>query len=120
MASTRNKNMPNDYCLQQRSYMESRNYAEYTYSQVGRAYNNALPTMGITPSRMPREAFSQNSVEIESALFGINSTNLVSPEKPVNPELTKLPEISYFDRLPLYMPENMVVQTGQRPFPIPK
>lgn len=76
--------------------------------------------MGITPSHMPREAFSRNSVEIESALFGINSTNLVTPEKPVKPELTRLPEISYFDRLPLYMPENMVVQTDQRPFPIPK
>jgi hypothetical protein len=120
MASTRNKNMPNDYCLQQRSYMDSRNYAEYTYSQVGRAYNNALPIMGITPSHMPREAFSRNSVEIESALFGINSTNLVTPEKPVNPELTNLPEISYFDRLPVYMPEKLVVQTDQRPFPIPK
>ena len=120
MASTRNKNMPNDYCLQQRSYMDTRNYAEYTYSQVGRAYNNALPTMGITPSHMPREAFSRNSVEIESALFGINSTNLVTPETPVNPELTRLPEISYFDRLPVYMPEKLVVQTDQRPFPIPK
>ena len=109
MASTRNKNMPNDYCLQQRSYMDSRNYAEYTYSQLGRAYNNALPVMGITPSHMPREAFSQNSVEIESALFGINSTNLVTPEKPLNPELIKLPEISYFDRVSLYMPEQLVV-----------
>ena len=69
---------------------------------------------------MPREAFSRNSVEIESALFGINSTNLVTPEKPVNPELTNLPEISYFDRLPVYMPEKLVVQTDQRPFPIPK
>ena len=69
---------------------------------------------------MPREAFSRNSVEIESALFGINSTNLVTPETPVNPELTRLPEISYFYRLPMYMPENMVVQTDQRPFPVPK
>ena len=120
MASTRNKNMPNDYCLQQRSYMDARNYNQYAYSQFGRAYNNALPNMGVMPSRMPREAFSSNSVEIESALFGINSTNLVTPQKPVDPKLIKLPEIAYFDRLPMYMPENMVVQTDQRPFPIPK
>ena len=120
MASTRNKNTPNDYCLQQRSYTDSSKYTDYTYSQVGRAYKNALPCMGIMPSHMPREAFSQNSVEIESSLFGINSTNLVTPEKPVVPQLTKLPEVSYFDRLPVYMPENMVIQTDQRPFPIPK
>ena len=120
MASTRNNNTPSDYCLQQRSYADSKNYTGYTYSQYGRAYNNALPTMGITPSHMPREAFSYNSVEIESALFGINSTNLVTPEKPVVPNLINLPEVSYFNRLPVYMPENMVVQTDQRPFPIPK
>jgi hypothetical protein len=120
MASTRNKNTPNDYCLQQRSYMDSSLYTDYKYSQVGRAYTNALPTMGITPSHMPREAFSHNSVEIESALFGINSTNLVTPEKPIVPQLIQLPEQSYFNRLPVYMPEHMVVQTDQRPFPIPK
>jgi hypothetical protein len=120
MASTRNKNTPNDYCLQQRSYTDSSKYTDYTYSQVGRAYMNALPCMGIMPSHMPREAFSQNSIEIESSLFGINSTNLVTPEKPIVPQLTKLPEVSYFDRLPVYMPENMVIQTDQRPFPIPK
>jgi hypothetical protein len=120
MASTRNNNMPSDYCLQQRSYMDNRNYIEYKYSQQGRAYDNAIPCMGITPSHMPREAFSHNSVEIESSLFGINATNLVTPQKPVEPELKKLKEISYFERLSVLMPEAMVVQTDQRPFPVPK
>ena len=50
MASTRNNNMPSDYCLQQKSYMDTRNYNEYQYSQVGRAYNNAIPALGIMPS----------------------------------------------------------------------
>jgi hypothetical protein len=120
MASTRNNNTMSDYCLQQKSYKNSRNYIDYTYSQQGRAFNNALPTVGITPSHMPREAFSKNSVEIESALFGINATNLVNPEKPVNPKLEKLPEISYFERLPMYMPEPLIIHENQRPFPIPK
>ena len=120
MASTRNKNCAADYKLEQRRMAESALYNEYEYSQVGRAYNNAMPDIGITPSHMPRSAFSHNSVEIESALFGINATNLVTPEKPMNPELIKLPEISYFDRVSLYMPEQLVVQTDQRPFPIPK
>ena len=60
MASTRNKNTPNDYCLQQRSYTDSSKYTDYTYSQVGRAYMNAMPCVGIMPSHMPREAFSKN------------------------------------------------------------
>lgn len=120
MASTRNNNTPNDYCLQQRSYMDSRLYTDYKYSQQGRAYTNAMPCMGITPSHMPREAFSKNSIEIESSLFGINATNLVTPQEPIVPELTKLPEISYFERTALYMPEKLVIETDQRPFPIPK
>ena len=31
MASTRNNNKPNDYCLQQRGYNESRNYLDYQF-----------------------------------------------------------------------------------------
>ena len=115
-----NKNTPSDYCLQQRSYKYSLKYNEYVNSQIKRAYNNALPCMGIMPSHMPREAFSKNSVEIESSLFGINSTNLVNPQQPVIPNLKTLPEVSYFDRLPMYMPESLVIETDQRPFPIPK
>ena len=120
MASTRNNNMPSDYCLQQKSYTDTQKYTGYEYSQVGRAYKNAMPCMGITPSHMPREAFSTNSVEIESSLFGINSTNLVNPQTPITPNLKTLPEISYFDRLPTYIPEPLVVEKAQRPFPIPK
>lgn len=120
MASTRNKNTPNDYCLQQRSYNDSLKYNEYKYSQSGRAFENAIPCVGIMPSHMPREAFSNNSVEIESALFGINSTNLVTPQAPVQPELKQLPEKSFFDRMTMYMPEPMVVEKFQRPFPTPK
>ena len=120
MASTRNNNMPSDYCLQQQSYTDTQKHTGYEYSQAGRAYTNAMPCMGITPSHMPREAFSTNSVEIESSLFGINSTNLVNPETPIVPNLKILPEISYFDRLPTYIPEPLVVEKAQRPFPIPK
>ena len=120
MASTRNNNCPSDYCLQQKSYADGRNYIDYKYSQAGRAYNTSIPCLGIMPSHMPREAFSCNSVEIESSLLGINSTNLVNPQTPIKPSLKQLPEKSFFERLPMYMPEPMVIEYKQRPFPIPK
>jgi hypothetical protein len=69
---------------------------------------------------MPREAFSMNSVEIESSLFGINANNLVNPQAPITPVLIRLPEVCYFNTLPLYIPEPLVVEAAQRPFPIPK
>jgi len=119
MASTRNKNTTSDYCLEQKQNTHIFGYTEYNNSQYGNAYYNALPTVGITPSHMPRQAFSKNSVDIESALFGINSTNLVTPQAPVVPNLVQLPEVSYFERLPFILPNPLVVENNQRPFPIP-
>jgi hypothetical protein len=109
MASTRNKNTSSDYCLEQKQNHQIFGYTEYNHSQYGAAYRNALPTVGITPSHMPREAFSINSVDIESALFGINSTNLVTPQTPV----------AYFERIPFILPNPLVVENKQRPFPVP-
>jgi hypothetical protein len=119
MASTRNKNTTSDYCLEQKQNHQIFGYTEYNHSQYGAAFKNALPTVGITPSHMPREAFSKNSIDIESALFGINSTNLVTPQAPVAPKLTPLPEVAYFERIPFILPNPLVVENKQRPFPVP-
>lgn len=119
MASTRNKNTSSDYCLEQKQNTRIFGYTEYNHSQYGHAYYNAIPTVGIIPSHMPREAFSKNSVDIESALLGINSTNLVTPQAPVVPNLIQLPEVAYFERLPFILPNPLVVENNQRPFPIP-
>lgn len=118
MASTRMKNSKGDYQLEQRAYQQSNLYTTYTYSQTGRAFKNAIPDMGITPSNMPRSAFSNNSVDIESALKGINSTNLVVPQAPTVPELTPLPNIAFFDRMPCILPKPLEIAKNQRPYPI--
>ena len=68
---------------------------------------------------MPMNTLSHNPVAIESALFGINSTNLVTPQAPTVPQLKSVKEVSYFERLPVYMPDPLVVEKKQRPFPIP-
>ena len=118
MASTQNRNTKSDYCLQQRDFRGIFNHTTYVNGQNGRAYRDALPEVGYLPSYMSRESFSKNSVDIESALFGINSTNLVDPQAPVVPQLKELPSISFFDRIPLIMPTPLVVEKSQRPFPI--
>jgi hypothetical protein len=118
MASTRNKNTGSNYCLEQRMTTNSFEYLAYRNAASGAAYRPAIPCMGITPSQMSRDTFSRNSVDIESALFGINSTNLVEPQKPVVPELTQLPEVSFFGRMQLVMPDPLVIEKSQRPFPV--
>jgi len=118
MASTRNKNTKSDYCLQQQSYSLARNYNDYINSQYGKAYDNAMPCIGYTPSHMPRDTLSNNPIEIETMLFGINSTNLVEKKTPIQPDLKQIKGISFFDRTKLLMPHDLEIHNNQRPFPI--
>lgn len=118
MASTRSINCPGNYKLEQHANNLTQSYNSFTYSQTGRAYKNAMPDMGITPSNMPRSAFSNNSVDIESALKGINSTNLVKPQAPTVPELIQLPNVAFFDRMPCILPKPLDIEKNQRPYPI--
>ena len=55
MASTRNINTPNDYCLQQTSYRRALDYDLYKYSQYGETLSPAF-LFGYTPSHMPEHA----------------------------------------------------------------
>lgn len=121
MASTRNINTCGDYNLQQNAF--HRNYQEvmYKYGSHGPAYNPAIPCGGSAPpSLMWRNALSRNPIDIESALFGINSTNLVNPQPPVYPQLKSLRSVKFFERPDIVMPTPLVVPRNQRSFPVPE
>ena len=119
MASTQNRNTSSDYCLQQRDFRGIFNHVTYVNAQNGRAYVDALPELGYRPTYMSRESFSKNSVDIESALFGINSTNLVNPAPCFVPEITKLDSTNIYEKSPVFLPEPLVIEKNQRPFPTP-
>ena len=118
MSSTRNINTRGNYCLEEEHYKLNRSYNNYLHGAQGRAYVNSMPNIGYRPSYMPRDTLSNNPIEIESMLFGINSTNLVKPRKPIKPELKAIPTLKFFDRLPTHMPKPLVVENNQRPYPI--
>ena len=116
MASTRNKNTTENYVLEQRSLHLARDYDLYKNAPNGPAFSPALPEFGFNPSTMGRDNFAYNSIDIETALFGINSTNLVDPQHPVVPDRKTLPEQAFFTRLPkLIMPMPLVMENNQRP-----
>ena len=119
MASTRNLNTPGNYNLEQRQYRDMETYTLYPNSQYGAAYNTMLPGNGVNPGQVPWNKLSNNAVQIESFLFGINSTNLVLPQAPLVPELKKLETANFFERTPVFIPEPLVVEKSQRPFPVP-
>jgi hypothetical protein len=118
MASTRNINSRGDYSLEQNYYGLARIYNNYTHSAQGLAYTPTIPEIGITPGHMPRGTLSNNPIEIESMLFGIGSTNLVKPQKPIKPDLKQIPSSKFFDRLIVHMPKPLVMEKDQRPYPI--
>jgi hypothetical protein len=119
MASTRNINTMGNYYLEEKQYQHSRHYTLYPNSQYGSAYSTNLPGNGLNPGQIYGGKFSQNPIEIESFLFGINSTNLVNPQEPLTPELKNLSNVNVFESQPIIMPKPLVIEKGQRPFPTP-
>jgi hypothetical protein len=118
MTSTRNINSRGDYKLEQRQFDLARIYTGYKHSAQGCAFKPSIPSIGITPGHMARNTLSNNPIEIESMLFGIGSCNLVTPQKPIKPDLKKVPTSVFFDRLPVHMPKPLVIEHNQRPYPI--
>ena len=73
MASTRNRNTPGNYSLEQREYKQFENYTLYPNSQYGAAYNTRLPGNGLLPAQIPWNKLSYNAADTESFLLGFNS-----------------------------------------------
>lgn len=119
MASTRNNNMRTEYSLQQRQYGHVFDRNTYEHSSNGNPVNPGLPLAGSAPpSHMSRCDLSSNSIDIETQLFGISSTNLVKRPEKVNPRLKKLKDIKFFDRKEVLLPRDIFMPTNQHALPI--
>jgi hypothetical protein len=118
MASTRNKNTFGNYNLNQREQSNMNKYLLYKNSSRGIAYNTQLPGNGLNPGQIPSNQLSNNSVNTESFLFGINSTNLVKPiTQPFIPEQKILTSANIFEKPDaILIPEPLVIDKYQRPF----
>jgi len=115
MASTRDINSKGNYCLEQKKNVSALNNLTYYNGASGHATRPAFPELYLQ-GNMPPDNFSHNSTDIESALFGISSTNLVKERDVVDPDFKNLPTISFFDRQEVITKENVKELKGQRPF----
>ena len=115
MASTRNSNTKGNYVLEQKQYKQFENYTLYPNSQYGAACDTKLAGNGVNPGQIPWNQLSNNAVEIESFLFGINSTNLVNPAGPLYPELKQIDTANFFEKKATHMPDPLAVEKFQRP-----
>ena len=115
MSSTRNKNSPNDYCHERKMSQHILDNRLYPYSGYGHSNHPAIPMGGIAPaSYIGHSQLSENPVQIESQLFGIGSSNLVTLYRPDIARIKRLPDAKFFDRNPVIMPDNLIVRKYQR------
>ncbi len=113
MASTSNRNTPGNYALEQKMNQHIGSYQ--TYIHAGEAYTNHLPGNGLLPASTARSQLCGNYCDVESQLRGIGSTNLVNPQTPVVPQHRMLDSLSIMTKLPVLLPEPLVVEKNQRP-----
>ena len=114
MSSTSNKNMPGNYALEQKMNQHIDTYRTYLHSAAGEAYTNHLPGNGLLPGSNARTHLCTNYCDVESQLRGIGSTNLVNPQAPVVAQLRTPDSLSVMHKLPVLLPEPLVVETTHR------
>ena len=116
MASTRNKNNPGNYNLEQKQNNGIETWHLYKNGANGHAYDTKLPGNGLNPGQFPCDTLSHNYSDIESFLWGINSTNLVNPAPTFTPEFKYLNTTDLFAKKHVIMPIPQAIPKNQRPF----
>ena len=115
MASSRNKNTFGNYNAEQLDYKRAFQHSTYVHGPNGIPVKTFLPGNGLIGGRCPLTELSYNSRDIESFLYGINSTNLVNPQENVQIQLKKLPTLDLYESQTVIMPQPLVVESNQRP-----
>jgi hypothetical protein len=118
MASTRNKNTPGNYCLEQRKFHQFEHYTLYKNSQYGEAYHTQFAGNGLNPAQIPWNQLSNNAADTESFLFGINATNLVKPAPIFVPEIKNHCSVNLYEKQPTIIPNPLIIEKNQRPYPV--
>ena len=117
MTDTSLKNSKGWYCQGQHALREQYNHNMWKYKCISE--NTLFPCMGINMPMMTNgynnNVLSNNASDIESALFGIGSTNLVKSKAPVNPQLKCVGNVKFFNTLETLMPDPLVINKYQRP-----
>ena len=115
MASTRNRNTPGNYKLEQWSLEQNRVHQSYLHAAAGQAITTHFAGNGLVGGWMPRTELAHNAVDIESFLHGTGSTNLVVPSLQPILQPKTVDTLSIADRVPLLLPKSLYVESNQRP-----
>ena len=119
MASTRNRNTPINYKLEQSQNINTAKYSVYKHSSYGNPYDVNLPGNGFGGSHISPEKLSNNYIDIESFLRGTGTTNLeqVGGFKTLTPELNNINTINIYETNVVIMPLPLIT-SPERPWPV--
>lgn len=116
MSSTRNLNTKYDYACEKKKNNSVLNYlTNPVYSTQEKKVH--LFNLGCTPTKMSRELFSSNSIDIESKLRGIRSTNLEGNSFNPSLESKKFVVMECFDnnlQKNVYLPNPFIHNSNER------
>jgi hypothetical protein len=117
MASTSLKNLPRQYCTDQRREHINREYLVYKGKKIPN--KTMLPGFGINMGNMAgaytHSILSQNTPDLESYLFGIGTSNLVKPFKKPSTRTNNLDTVKFFEQTNAEIPVPLVIEKSQRP-----
>jgi len=112
MTSTRIKNCKGNYQAEQYSIKEQ---ARYNVNDVyGAPPLTCYPGNGLLPAKTPALQLCNNYCDIESQLFGIGSTNLVTPKPHIYLNAKPIVSLSIIKQIPLIVPERLTILPDQR------
>ena len=114
MSFTSSRNTPGNYQLEQNAHNDYFNLVTSINGAQGRPPTVNFPGNGLLSGRMGSRDLATNYADIESRLFGINATNLVEPSPPVTPELIHIPSLNISKRIPIIIPDPVVLEPNRR------
>ena len=112
MAATRNKFMYSEFCVDYQQVVRQKQLVfDTNFCMNDRP---ALP-IGYNAPKMPASLLANNSVDIESTLYGIGANNYIFPKQKVTPNTNQLPVVKFYEPLALHIPTFPPPLTNQRP-----
>jgi len=119
MASTRSRNTPGNYASEQQMNSLQNDYMSFEKSSFyGTVPATYFPGQGLVGMKTAGMNLASNSTDIESQLFGIGSTNLVSPQLPIAPHVYQLNSLNVAYKAPVIVPASFSPTPNQRAMPL--
>lgn len=117
MSATRNRNTLGNHQMEVAAHAQWADRQMYEHGPQGNAYAPCLPGNGLLPGKLGRDSLALNSVDVESSIFGLGSTNLARPQDnlKVRAAHVVLPSMDLFESRRTYAPRPIVPDLDARP-----